>query len=65
MARQDYFRPGPRCGNCASYASDADPRGYHSGAHCRKNLEPASCGEFQARGKKSKLRRVKPWQREI
>ena len=64
MNHLDYFKPGPLCGNCAFYASNSDPRGYHSGAHCRKGLEPGSCGsEFRPRGKKVKIRKVKPWQK--
>ena len=64
MIKPGFFNPGPRCGNCLYYASDADPRGYHSGSFCRKDLNPKSCGaEFRPRGSKIKKRKVKPWQK--
>ena len=66
MARKsDFFDPGPRCGNCLFYSHEAGSRGYHSGAHCRKGLDPTSCGEeFRPRGSKKKERKVKPWQKQ-
>jgi len=64
------FKPGPRCGNCHLFDHNKDKKGqptnrYHTGAFCRKDLEPKECGDaFISRHNGGKKKRnCKPWQK--
>ena len=62
--KNQYFQPGPKCGNCAHYSSP--PEEFQSGAYCIKGLNPKTCGDvFKSRNKRKKrVRKIKPWQQE-